>query len=266
MSCAQCSEGFVLPGEPKGEILPDYQGAYYAIGPEGERGRVIIFLTDGFGLPLKNCKLMADNLATRLRCDVWVPDYLAGRPLVDLDDLRAPDRAGVKLSIIDKVKWIVLSVLPKILAYISNRPSVVDKRVKGFISLLQERKKYEKVGMVGYCWGGATTMRLAKKDLICSAAMCHPAPFSVKDVHKIQIPTSWALAEDDLFVSPSLRNNAEAILSARKGMANEVEYEFKDYPGTAHGFAARPNLNLPAIKAAYEQAFEQVVLWFERTL
>jgi hypothetical protein len=37
-------------------------------------------------------------------------------------------------------------------------------------------------------------------------------------------------------------------------------------PGTAHGFAARPNLNVPEVKLAYEEAFEQTVEWFTKTL
>ena len=36
--------------------------------------------------------------------------------------------------------------------------------------------------------------------------------------------------------------------------------------GTAHGFAARPNLELPEIKEAFELAFEQTVQWFQKTL
>lgn len=36
--------------------------------------------------------------------------------------------------------------------------------------------------------------------------------------------------------------------------------------GTAHGFAARPNLALPEIEEAFEQAFNQTVHWFDKTL
>ena len=36
--------------------------------------------------------------------------------------------------------------------------------------------------------------------------------------------------------------------------------------GTAHGFAARPNLELPDIVEAYQKAMEQIVSWFVRTL
>ena len=36
--------------------------------------------------------------------------------------------------------------------------------------------------------------------------------------------------------------------------------------GTVHGFAARPNLGLPDIKAAFEQSFKQPYEWFLETL
>lgn len=87
MSCPKCVEGYVLPGEPGGQMEPDFQGAYHATyyasdnaaeAQSASSTRTIVFLTDGFGLPLKNCKIMADNLARRLECDVWVPDYLDG--------------------------------------------------------------------------------------------------------------------------------------------------------------------------------------------
>ena len=84
MVCPNCAEGDFLPGEPTGSINPDFQGAYYAPGPlsssdgTSSSQRAVLLLTDAFGLPLKNCKIMADDLARRLECDVWVPDYFAG--------------------------------------------------------------------------------------------------------------------------------------------------------------------------------------------
>ena len=36
--------------------------------------------------------------------------------------------------------------------------------------------------------------------------------------------------------------------------------------GTAHGFAARPNLEVPEVKEGYEKAFQQTVDWFKKTL
>ena len=83
MACPNCTEGGFLPGEPTGTINSHFQGAYYSPGPPLSDGtsasnRAVILLTDAFGLPLKNCKIIADDLAKHLECDVWIPDYFAG--------------------------------------------------------------------------------------------------------------------------------------------------------------------------------------------
>lgn len=79
MACPNCAEGAYLPGDPTGSIHPDFQGAYYTPGPnDGTSKRTVLLLTDAYGLPLKNCKIIADQLAKRLECNVWIPDYFAG--------------------------------------------------------------------------------------------------------------------------------------------------------------------------------------------
>jgi carboxymethylenebutenolidase len=83
MSCPDCTTGGFLPGEPTGTFST--QGAYFtpapvALEPEDPQAskRAVLLLTDAFGLPLKNSKILADNLAKRLNCDVWVPDLFEG--------------------------------------------------------------------------------------------------------------------------------------------------------------------------------------------
>ena len=80
MTCEQCTQGYVLPGEPTGSIV---DGAYYtAPAPDDTEStgskKAIVLLTDIFGLPLKNSKILADELARKVGCDVWVPDLFAG--------------------------------------------------------------------------------------------------------------------------------------------------------------------------------------------
>ena len=89
---------------------------------------------------------------------------------------------------------------------------------------------------------------------------------------------------DDMIWTESARNKTEAVFAARKDTDNFVDYEFKVYKGaqslalgisglpeiliigTAHGFASRPNLDLPEIKTAHKQALEQTIAWFQKTL
>lgn len=203
-------------------------------------------------------------MAKELGCDVWVPDYFRGRPPMSLTSM-TPDRAGVKMTLWDWVKFagIAFRNLP---ALIASRPAVVDKRLASFFALLKEKKIYEKIGAVGYCFGGATAARMGSNNYLNSIVIAHPAPISDSVLKSISIPTAWACAEDDMFFPEMKRNKAEAVFAARKDTDTFVDYEFKVYKGTAHGFASRPNLELPEIKAAHEQALEQTIAWFQKTL
>ena len=82
MSCENCIKGFELPGEPVGSIESEWDGAYFTPSPkEGYTKRTVVLLTDIFGLPLKNSKIIADYFAKELKCDVWVPDLFDGKSL-----------------------------------------------------------------------------------------------------------------------------------------------------------------------------------------
>ncbi|KAH9480067.1 Protein AIM2 [Psilocybe cubensis] len=135
-----------------------------------------------------------------------------------------------------------------------------------FIHLLKEKKGYEKIGTVGYCFGGATCVRIGGSGLVDSVVVAHPGPFSISQVRAIKVPTAWVCAEDDMTFSKSFRSECEAHLAGRKGKENFVEYEFKEYKGTTHGFASRPNLAIPEIREAHQAALDQTIEWFKKTL
>ncbi|KAJ3775514.1 dienelactone hydrolase endo-1-3,1,4-beta-D-glucanase [Lentinula raphanica] len=282
-SCDNCKKGAVLPGEPTGTMV---NGAYFAAGPEGNKSRAIILLTDIFGLPLVNCKIMADNISKRLECDCWVPDLFDGKPPITVDKLKVPERVG------EKVHWfsLIFNALPSLPAMLRNRPTVAYPKAEKFVKDLKAEKKYEKLGAVGYCFGGTLAVSMASTDLLNSVVICHPGSITPEAVEAMkvrhtlchthtvsqkyihasrfltQVPSAWACAEEDMGFKPAMRRKAEEILASRKDKENFVEYEFKDYKGTVHGFAARPNLAYPEVKAGYEGAFEQTIEWFKKTI
>lgn len=90
---------------------------------------------------------------------------------------------------------------------------------------------------------------------------------------------------DDMGFKEKDVKTAQAIFKEKEGRPNPVDYEFKIWPGkfsflahlrspneirrctgTAHGFAVRPNLELPEVKAGYEGGLDQTVAWFKKTL
>ncbi|KAF8903658.1 dienelactone hydrolase endo-1,3,1,4-beta-D-glucanase [Gymnopilus junonius] len=232
-------------------------------GDDDPSKRTVLLLTDAFGLPLKNCKIMADKFSKILKCDVWIPDYF--NVSIPLNALNVPTKAFYKRSTWDWIRFFAIAIT-RIPAFISNRPTVVDKRLESLIALLREKKKYEKIGAVGYCFGGSACVRIGGTDLVNSIIIAHPGKFTLDQVKAIKVPAAWVCAEDDMFFSNTLRNQSEAVFKEKEGKDNFVEYEFKEYKGTGHGFASRPTLELPEIKAAYEGAFAQTVDWFNKTL
>ena len=81
MICERCVQGDILEGEFTGKME---DGAYLAPAPgkgslsANPSKTCVVILTDIFGLPLKNCKIMADSIAEKLGVDVWIPDQFAG--------------------------------------------------------------------------------------------------------------------------------------------------------------------------------------------
>ncbi|TFK52532.1 dienelactone hydrolase endo-1,3,1,4-beta-D-glucanase [Heliocybe sulcata] len=270
MSCPQCTQGFILPGEPEGEMtrVGETEG-YLHRAPEGSTStRAVFLLSDIFGLPLKNSKILADTISKRLQCDVWVPDLFAGSPPMGIYDLEGilPEKPGQGISFLAYLKFAFLASRRGLGLY-RNRMAVVEPRAETFIRKVKEDKKYTKVGAVGYCFGGSLCASLAtKEDLLDSVVIAHPGGCPPEQVKQFKVPSSWACAEEDFGFKAQMRQEAEAILAGRKGKPEFTEYEFKDYKGTVHGFAARPHLADPEVKAGFEGALDQTVAWFEKTL
>jgi carboxymethylenebutenolidase len=265
MSSPDSYKVFVLPGEPKGSM----DGPNYFTPARGftQPTKAIVLLTDVFGLPMPNPKIVADHLAEHVGVDVWIPDLFNGRPPFKVEDLepRLPDRAGAKMTWTNTVVLLFkfLSAIPRLFA---NRPTVVDPRVHEFINKIKSEKGYERIGAVGYSFGGAIATRLGATDLVNTIVIAHPISLRSAEIRAIKVPTSWLLAEEDMGYTNREAQIARSIFQEQEAYSNHVEYEFKIWKGTAHGFAMRPNLEVPEVKAGYEGSLDQTISWLKKTL
>lgn len=90
----------------------------------------------------------------------------------------------------------------------------------------------DRVGVVGFCWGGANALRMATQVRELAAAVPfygrNPSPLDL--VERIGCPLLLIYAEDDTFIMPGVPALEAALKKYGKA------YEVKIYPGAQHGF------------------------------
>ncbi|KAL0571978.1 hypothetical protein V5O48_009980 [Marasmius crinis-equi] len=233
----------VLDGTPQGSIEKIAGVDTYVTLPQGvaqPKDEAILLLTDIFGLPLVNNKLLADDFA-RAGYAVFAPDYLNG-------DAAPADDPNFNLT-----EWLpthgVDATLPP------TRAVLGALREKGF----------SKVGVTGYCFGGLYTTLLSQTNEVEVAVMSHPSLLTIPDdidviIANSSVPVEIHSAELDTIFTPDLAKQVDALFA--EGYA--PGYQSFAYEGVAHGFAVRPaNASDPVEVKAKELAFQRAVEWFD---
>lgn len=224
---------------------------------DGPHPGVLMFM-DAFGI-----RPRLEEMAARLAAEgyvVLVPNvfYRSGRaPLVDLTDLRDPDRRG---HIFGQLQPMMAALTPDLavrdvdayLAYLSGHAGVSDGPF----------------GTVGYCMGGGLALRTAAHfpDRIGAAASFHggrlatDAPDSPhRLVDRITAEVYVGHADQDGSATPEQQQVlADALTSAGVRFAAEL------YEGAAHGFTMADTAAWDA--AAEARHWERLLGLFGRTL
>ncbi|KZO96042.1 dienelactone hydrolase endo-1,3,1,4-beta-D-glucanase [Calocera viscosa TUFC12733] len=278
--CPDCVSGVILPGTPKGSMIEigPFE-AYLASPPTESRAHVadkhaVVLFTDVFGLALGNPKIIADAFASELGLDVYVPDMFNGKPPLSNNDIMPYDHQDPGSPV---PWWKFLGFLYHMVQVAPgmwwgpNSQTTVYARMRVFVETLKTEKKLDKVGAVGYCYGGSVIASLIPYHLLSSAVIAHPGDFDHKLVDQVDFPTSWVTCEEDFVFGPKIAEDVQARFAARSMRAKaagepEPEYEFKRYMGTRHGFGCRPALEVPQVKEAFERASDQTTAWFRKTL
>ncbi|KAK1222384.1 hypothetical protein PQX77_014780 [Marasmius sp. AFHP31] len=239
-SCLQ-----VLDGEPRGKIIEVAGVNTYVSLPCGEqkpKDEAIVLLTDVFGLPLVNNKLIADDFAAKGYA-VFVPDYLNGDP--------APaDDPNFNLT-----EWLA-----------RHGPEQTLPPTHAVLGALRE-KGVKKIGVTGYCFGGVYTTFLSQVNEIEVAVMSHPSLFTIPDdvetlAANSTVPVEIHSADLDAILTPQLAKQVDDIFAGYS-----AGYQRFAYAGVGHGFAVRPeNASDPVQIGAKQLAFERAVSWFEEHL
>ncbi|KAJ7441958.1 dienelactone hydrolase endo-1,3,1,4-beta-D-glucanase [Mycena galericulata] len=242
--CKDCIKGVTHEGTPEGKIETIGDIKCYVATPAGDypKEKVILFLTDVFGITLLNNQLLADDFA-RNGFKTILPDYLNGDPV--------PPDALNSGSNFDLMKWLVPHGAPE------SRPPI-DKVVAAL-----KADGVTSIGAVGFCFGGRWVFDLAFENLISAAATAHPSQIKVPaDLEKYVAVSKAPLLLNTCTIDAQFPHEAQAKADEIfKGFAPGYRREY--FEGCTHGFAVRGDLSDPKVKAGKEGAFKATVEWFK---
>ncbi|MCJ1233203.1 hypothetical protein MMC14_001158 [Varicellaria rhodocarpa] len=241
-----CTIGVKHEGQPQGKMITIGKTEAYIATPSSSSSSstpnptvAILILTDVIGHAFPNAQLIADQFAANNYLTL-MPDLFAGDPV--------PLQRGPGFQLQD---WLV-----------NHTPAHTEPVVTAAIKYLREELKVQRVGAVGYCFGGKYVVRgLGEGGGVDVGILCHPSFVEEGELEGVKGPVGVAAAETDTIFPAEKRHRSEEVLK-KVG----VPYQFNLYSGVEHGFAVRADLSTKVAKYAKEAAFLQAVQWFDTHL
>jgi carboxymethylenebutenolidase len=204
--------------------------AYVAYPERKTKAPAVIVIHEIFGLTDWE-PTVADRLAKEGFVAI-LPDLLSskyGKSPADADSGRKlvgelePDR--------------ITSDLNAVYAYVNRLPAVLEDRV----------------GTIGFCWGGGQSFRYATNNPnLRAAVVCYGPPPDTAAMHRIKAPILGVYGENDERITGSLPEVTAEMQSAGKTFTSDV------YPGTGHGFLkpGRQGSDGPQVQRAWTRILQ----------
>ena len=279
-TCEECIKGSIHKGRPQGKEETVHGLNTYVIGNRSDPQAIIVIYSDIFGLPLPNNKLIADAYANSGEYLVYLPDFFQGDPvpLATADVLIPVDAA--KQSTFAKYGGILAKMPSFVMWMTRHKVEPTNKTCMDFLQALRRATpKHQKIGMVGFCWGGRYAIRagldsnMIEKDgekvsPVDAVVALHPSNLALPgDVETPVVPISIGWGLEDEGVKIEMKGKVEDVHAAKAKEGKTLpEIEHKVYKPGRHGFAVRGNPDDPQERKCLEDSVTQVLEWFKRWL
>lgn len=226
--------------------------------------------TQVFGWEFTNTRLLADEYA-RAGLYTYIPDFHEGDslPLEFLQNIEPPLKKQAQLSVTEKATN--AAAIPTTLGpwLVKHRESVSRPLIDGFINTLRMTPGTNKIGAVGFCWGGRYAILQAHGRTegsvggVDAAFAAHPSLVAVpRDFDPVSKPLSLAFGTKDSLVDEKTRGQILDLMSKKM----DVEHEIRFYEDQVHGFALRSDWSSDADKKAMDEATRQGIEWMTKYL
>ncbi|SCU92264.1 LADA_0F15478g1_1 [Lachancea dasiensis] len=236
MASKCCFTGNLHEGESIGEIKELFGLKTYVTGSTSN-DKIIVILTDVYGIGLVNNRLIADQIG-KAGYKVVIPDILFGDAVTAMDG----------------------SVDFKDYAY-RHRPEVTGPIISAFVEPLKKELNPKFLGVIGHCFGGRYAVDLIQSPspLADAVAIAHPSFLENAKLKSIgQTPLLISAAQVDPIFTTEARHEAEQIL-----IDSGAVFQMDLFSNVSHGFAVRGDIKDAKIKYAKEKVLLDQIHWFD---
>ncbi|XP_048224068.1 carboxymethylenebutenolidase homolog [Perognathus longimembris pacificus] len=220
------------------EVQAGHIQAYVTRSPV-DAGKAVVIVQDIFGWKLPNTRYIADMIAGN-GYTVIVPDFFVGQePWSPSGD------------------W---SMFPEWLKTKNARK--INREFDAALKYLKEQCHAQKVGVVGFCWGGVAVHHImATYPDVRAGVSLYGIVKDSEDVYSLKNPTLFIFAEKDAVIP------LEQVSSLTQKLKEhcKVEYQIKTFSGQTHGFVHRKKEDcLPADKPYIDEARRNLIEWLNK--
>lgn len=145
---------------------------------------------------------------------------------------------------------------------IKHREAVAKPLIDGFLNTIKMTPGTNKVGTVGFCWGGRYSI-LAAHGPADAAVAYHPSLVSIPgDFDPVTKPLYVASGDKDSLLAEADVKKIQDVMAQKSSVPSEVEI----YKDQVHGFALRGDWSSDVDKAAMDKAEKQGQAWLQKYL
>lgn len=220
------------------EVQVEHIKAYVTPAPKNT-GKAVIVIHDIFGWQLPNTRYMADMIAGNGYTTI-IPDFFVGQAPWD------PSKDWATFP-----EWVK-----------TKNSGNTDKEVDVVLKYLKQQCHAQKVGIVGFCWGGVAVHHLMMKYTELKAGVSvYGIIKDSDDLHGLKNPTLFIFAENDAVIPLE----QVSLLTQKLKDGCKVEYQIKTFSGQTHGFVHRRREDCsPEDKPYIDEARRNLLEWLNK--
>lgn len=249
-----CLQGFEWEGTPTGRVEKLASLNTYVAGTNP--AVAILIIHDLLGWTFPNIRLLADHYAKEINATVYIPDFLGGEVLPF-----EPLVAG---------RWDEVDIAGCLQR---NSRDIREPEIFEFARTLRAWG-YEKVGAVGFCYGGWAAFRLGAKEhakengeggggngIVNCISVGHPSLLKKEDIDGLGVPVQVLAPERDVVFTKELKMHTfETVM--RLGLP----LDYHHFPRVEHGSLVRGDEKHDGEREAMLRAKNAVVGWMKEWL